>query len=43
MFESFCLNVNPKDYSNTLESIRVIDEVIIPYLNAQGEILSNPN
>ena len=43
MLESFCLNVNPKHYSNTLESIRVIEEVIIPYLNAQREILSNPN
>ena len=35
--------MNPKHYSNTLESIRVIEEVIIPYLNAQREILSNLN
>ena len=40
--ESFTLSVNPKYYSNTLESIK-ITEVIIPYLNAQREILSNPN
>ena len=30
-------------YSNTLESIKIIDEVIIPYVSAQHEILSNPN
>ena len=41
--ESFSLSVNPKHYSNTLESIKIIDEVIIPYVNAQREILSNPN
>ena len=35
--------MNPKHYSNTLESIKIIDEVIIPYVNAQREILSNPN
>ena len=27
--ESFSLSVNPKHYSNTLESIKIIDEVII--------------
>ena len=41
--ESFSLSVNSKHYSNTLESIKIIDEVIIPYVNAQREILSNPN
>ena len=41
--ESFCLSVNPKHYSNTLESLKSIDEVIIPYVNAQREILSNSN
>ena len=41
--ESFSLSVNPKHYSNTLESIKIIDEVKTPYVNAQGEILSNPN
>ena len=41
--ESFSLSVNPKHYSNTLESIKIIDEVIIPYVNAQREILSNPD
>ena len=39
---SFSLSVNPKHYSNSLESIKIIDEVIIPYVNAQLEILSNP-
>ena len=28
--ESFSLSVNPKYHSNTLESIKIIDEVIIP-------------
>ena len=28
--ESFSLSVNPKHYSNTLESIKIIDEVTIP-------------
>ena len=41
--ESFSLIMNPKHYSNSLESIKIIDEVIIPYVNAQREILSNPN
>ena len=41
--ESFCLSVNPKHYSNTLESLKFIDEVIIPYVNAQREIISNSN
>ena len=41
--ESFSLSVNPKHYSNTLESIKIIDEIIIPYANAQHEILSNTN
>ena len=35
--------MSPKHYSNTLESIKSIDEVIIPYVNAQREILSNSN
>ena len=35
--------MNPKHYSNTLESLKSIDEVIIPYVNAQREILSNSN
>ena len=40
--ESFSLSVNPKHCSNTLESIKIIDEVIILYVNAQREILRNP-
>ena len=41
--ESFSLSVNPKHYSNTLESIKIIDEVIFSYVNALREILNNPN
>ena len=40
--ESFSLSVNPKHCSNTLESIKIIDEVIILYVNAQREISRNP-
>ena len=40
--ELFSLNVNPKHNSNTLESIKIIGKVVIPYVNAQHEILSNP-
>ena len=35
--------MNPKHYSNALESIKIIGGVVIPYVNAQREILSNPN
>ena len=41
--ESFSLSVNPKHFSNTSESIKIIDEIIIPYVKAQREILENPN
>ena len=41
--ESFSISVNPKHYSNTLESIKIIDEVRIPYVNVQREILRNRN
>ena len=35
--------MNPKHYSNALESIKIIGGVVIPFVNAQREILSNPN
>ena len=35
--ESFSLSMNLKHYSNSLESIKIINEVIIPYVNAQHE------
>lgn len=41
--ESFSLSVNPKHFSNTFESIKIIDEVITPYVEAQRHILGNPN
>ena len=41
--EPFSLSVDPKHYSNTFESIKIIDEVKIPYVNTQREILSNSN
>ena len=41
--ESFSLSLNLKHYSNTLESIKIRDKVIIPHVSAQHETLSNPN
>ena len=41
--QSFSLSGNPKHYSNTLKSIKIIDEITIPYVKAQREILSKPN
>ena len=41
--ESFSLSMDLKHYSSTLQSIKNIEKVIIPNINAQQEILSNPN
>lgn len=37
------MSVSSKHFSGTYESIWVIDEVIIPYVQAQRQILGNPN
>jgi len=41
--ETFSLSVNPKHFRNTFESIKIIDDIIIPYVEAQRKILGNPN
>ena len=40
--DSFSLSCNPKHYSNTEESLKLIDEILVPYVNSQREILRNP-
>ena len=41
--DSFSLSANPKHFSNTVESIKVIEEVVIPYIEKQRQELENPN
>ena len=41
--ESFSLSVNPKHFSNTEESIKIIEEIVVPYVNRQRERLDKPN
>ena len=41
--ESFSLSANPKHFSNTAESIKVIEEVVIPYIEKQRQELEKPN
>ena len=41
--ESFSLSMNPKHYSNTLESIKISDKVVIPYVSGHRETLFNAN
>ena len=33
--ESFSLSANPKHYSNTVESIKLIEEIIVPYVEKE--------
>ena len=37
--KSFSLSVNPKHYSNEQESIKVLEEIIIPYVKKEREQL----
>ena len=39
--ESFSLSVNEKHFSNTAESIKIIEEIIVPYVEKEREILGN--
>ena len=39
--ESFSLSVNPMHFSNTEESIKIINEVVLPYVDKQREKLGN--
>ena len=40
---SFSLSANPKHFSNTQESLKLLDEVIIPYINSERENLGVEN
>ena len=40
--EGFSLSFNPKHYSNTEESLKLIDEILLSYINSQRKILQNP-
>ena len=40
--ETFSLSVNPKHFSNTQESVKVIEEVVLPYVETQRKKLNNP-
>ena len=37
--ESFCLSANPKHFSNTTESLKLLDEIIISYVKNERERL----
>ena len=39
--ESFSLSVNPKHFSNTEESVKIVNEIIVPYVEAEREKLAN--
>ena len=41
--ESFSLSANPKHVSNTKESIKVVEEIIVPYVESQRKKLQNPD
>ena len=40
--DTFSLSVNEKHYSNTHESIKLIDEIIVPYIEKEREMLQLP-
>ena len=39
---SFCLNVSEKHYSNEVESVKVLEEIVIPYTIKEIELLCLP-
>jgi len=41
--ESFSLSVNPKHFSNTEESIKIVEKIVVPYVEKEREILDNKN
>ena len=40
--QSFSLSMNPKHFSNTAESLKIIDEIIVPYLTSKRNELRLP-
>ena len=41
--ESFSLSANPKHFSNTKESIKVVEDIVVPYVDRQRKQLKKPN
>ena len=41
--ESLSLSVNPKHFSNTEESIKIIEEIALPYVEKEREKLDDPD
>ena len=41
--ELFSLSVNPKHFSNTKESIKIIEEIVLPYVKKEREKLDDPD
>ena len=40
--DGFSLSCNPKHFSNAMESIKLINEIIIPYVQSQRKELGKP-
>ena len=40
--DGFSLSCNPKHFSNTMESIKLVNEIIIPYIQSQRKELGKP-
>ena len=40
--ESFSLSANPKHFSNKAESLKVIEEIILPYVKQKRQELEKP-
>ena len=41
--DSFSLSVNPKHFSNNQESIKVVTEIVVPYVENQCKELQKPD
>ena len=41
--DSFSLSVNPKHFSNNQESIKVVTEIVVPYVENQRKELQKPD
>ena len=41
--ESFCLSFNEKYWDNEKESLKIIEDIIVPYVTKEPEKLSSPN
>ena len=41
--DSFSLSANEKHFSNTQESLKLLDEIIIPYIQKEREMLQLPH